>query len=139
MSLQSLEKIGRKIALLTVIAYPTLGFNNIQPAAAQPRDNYGAIAYSRQTRANGTSWNFATRDAAERAAVRECERYSGSGDCQSMIWFRNACAALAEADNGALGWAWNRDRGPAEREAVRQCFRYRGDNCKVIRWTCTDR
>ncbi|MEA5568358.1 hypothetical protein, partial [Anabaena sp. UHCC 0399] len=61
MSLRSLEKIGTNIALLTVIAYPILGFNNIQPAAAQRRDNYGAIAYSKGTRANGTAWNFATR------------------------------------------------------------------------------
>lgn len=139
MSLRRLEKVGTNILLLTVIAYPILVFNNIQVASAQRRDNYGAIAYSRETRANGTSWNFATRAAAERAAVRECENYSGSGDCRAVIWFRNACGALAVGDNGALGWAWNRDRSPAEREAVRQCAVYGGGGCKVVRWTCTDR
>lgn len=97
--------------------------------------NYGSIAYSTSTGAMGWSTNYRTRTAAERRARRECERYSGSGDCKPVVWVRNACAALATASNRAYGWAWNTRRDRAVQRSLVECSK-RGRSCKVRRVIC---
>ncbi|MDJ0678137.1 MAG: DUF4189 domain-containing protein [Calothrix sp. MO_167.B42] len=97
--------------------------------------NYGSIAYSTSTGAMGWSTNYGTRTAAERRARRECERYAGSGDCKPVVWVRNACAALATANNRAYGWAWNTRRYLATQRALEECSK-RGGSCKIRRVIC---
>ncbi len=98
-------------------------------------DLYGAIAFSPTTAAHGYSFDYANRAAAERKAINECERHAGSGDCKAILWFNNACGALAVGDTG-YGSGWGTDIQFASQYAVESCEEF-GDNCKVVRWVCT--
>jgi hypothetical protein len=104
------------------------------PVEGAAYDNYGAIAYSKNTGAWGTSYNFSTRSAAESHALRRC----GRGDCRIIVWFKNACGALAVGDNGAFGWGWAGSRATAEAIALTECSA-RARGCHVRCWACTDR
>lgn len=98
---------------------------------------YGAIAYSKSTGAYGYSGDYPTRAIAEERALSEC-RARGSG-CEVVIWFRNACAALATAGNGARGWAWSPTKAKAERSALEYCKKHGGRDCVVLCWSCSTR
>ncbi|MFE9319619.1 DUF4189 domain-containing protein [Nocardia sp. NPDC052278] len=39
-------------------------------------------------------------------------------DCSAYVYFVNACAAVAEAPDGSLAWAWGVDLADAEQSAV---------------------
>ena len=98
-------------------------------------DLYGAIAFSPSTSAHGYSFDYANRAAAEKRAINECEKDGGSGDCKAILWFHNACGALAVGDN-AYGSGWGTDIRYASQYAVESCEKFT-DNCKVVRWVCT--
>lgn len=99
------------------------------------QDLYGALAFSPSTGAHGYSFDYANRAAAEKRAINECERQSGSEDCRAILWFHNACGALAVGDN-AYGSGWGTDMLYAAQYAVESCKKFTA-NCKVIRWVCT--
>ena len=98
--------------------------------------SFGAIARSPSTQANGYSWNFTSQKAAETRALSECENNSGSGDCQILVWARNACMSLAEGSNGAAGSGWAADMIAAENTAKQVCQQYKGVNCAITRTIC---
>jgi hypothetical protein len=125
-----------QLLVATVFSAPTVGWVATLPALAN--DYYGAIAYSRSTGSHGYSYDYATSQAAELAALRGCESYSGTGDCQSLVVFQNACGALAQAANNAAGSGWGVDRTTAERYALESCSEV-GSSCRVVRWVCTSR
>jgi hypothetical protein len=102
-------------------------------AAAQ---SYGAIARSPTTEDKGYSWNYRTRAAAENRAISECESASDAGDCEVLIWARNACMSIAESKNGAAGTAWSTDEYEAESSAREVCRDYGGRNCTITRTIC---
>ncbi|MGH7892919.1 MAG: DUF4189 domain-containing protein [Thermodesulfobacteriota bacterium] len=68
-----------------------------------------------------------------RVQLRLCQ--PGSGDCQAILWFHNACGALALGDN-AYGSGWGTDMLYAALYAMESCLEMTG-NCKVVRWVCT--
>ncbi|MCA6517862.1 MAG: DUF4189 domain-containing protein, partial [Pseudanabaena sp. M110S1SP2A07QC] len=84
----------------------------------------------------GYSWNYSTRAAAENRAISECESISGAGDCEVLIWTRNACMSIAEGSNGAAGTAWSTSRRQAESKARQVCRDYDGVDCRVTRTIC---
>ncbi len=98
-------------------------------------DLYGAIAFSPSTGAHGYSFNYANRAAAEKRAINECEMNAGSDDCRAILWFHNACGALAVGDN-AYGSGWGTNMLYAAQYAVESCKKFTA-NCKVVRWVCT--
>ncbi len=98
--------------------------------------SYGAIARSPSTQDKGYSWNYTTRKAAETRALSECESISSAGDCQVLIWSRNACMSLAEGSNGAAGSGWDVKASTAETTAKQVCRDYQGVNCQVTRTIC---
>ncbi len=102
-----------------------------EQAAACYGGDFGAIAYSPSTGAAGWSYNYATRDAAENRALRECESSSGKGDCFVAVWVRDAWASLARAANLAYGWAWNTDKCTAQINALQECSQ-RGLDCSLV-------
>lgn len=121
------------IATTAAISMITLGTSR-----ALAVDYYGSIAYSRSTQVHGYSYDYTSQAEADWAAIQECQARSGTGDCQVVISFRNACGALAKAPNGAYGSGWGTDRTLAETYAVQSCSQYAG-GCQVIRWVCTSR
>jgi serine/threonine-protein kinase len=103
---------------------------------ALAQNSYGAIARSPSTQDKGYSWNYQTLAAAENRAISECESISGAGDCEVLIWTRNACMSIAEGSNGAAGTAWSTSRRQAESKARQVCRDYDGVDCRVTRTIC---
>lgn len=105
------------------------------PVAAPITARYGAIAYSRSTRAHGWAINHLSRQASENQALAGCGRHAR--DCFVPVWFKNGCGALAVGSNG-YGTGWGAGRYIAERIALRGCSRHTS-SCSVRRWACTSR
>lgn len=121
-------------SLLSVVALSLVSFLSLACAATEASaQNYGAIAFSPDSGAVGYSYNYRRRDLAEERALEE----RGRG-CRVVIWFRNACGALATGDGNGYGSGWSTSRGTAERIALNECAQHT-DNCRVIRWACTSR
>ena len=129
------SKISR-LAIAALIGAP------LSLAVATPKAHaqgyFGAIAYSEASGSHGYSYDFSTRSAAEVKAVRECENYSGYGDCRVLVWFQNGCGALAKSPSGAYGSGWGDQRVTAERYALEGCSQH-GQGCSITRWVCTSR
>jgi Domain of unknown function (DUF4189) len=102
------------------------------PAAAD--DYYAAIAFSQSNGNHGYSNNYGSRRSAEEASLSECR----DRGCTVVLWFKNACGALAVGDNNAYGTGWAPIRRRAEEIAMSNC-NDRSQNCNVIRWVCTTR
>jgi len=100
------------------------------PAAA---DYYGAIAFSQGSGAHGYSNDFDTRGGAEEQALQEC----GDG-CEVVLWFSNACGALAVGEDNGYGTGWASSRGEAEDIAMSNCNK-NSTSCSILRWVCTTR
>ena len=98
--------------------------------------NYGAIAFSPSTGGNGYAFGLSTRESAEQVAISECEKYSNSNDCQSVVTTEGGCAALAVGAD-SYGSAVGNSSNTAQRSALRNC-RSAGSGiaCQVIRWLC---
>jgi len=103
---------------------------------AQARDYYGAIAYSKTTRAQGYVYDSDSQDEAESEALVFCSDLAS--DCEPLIWFRNACGALAVSSEGAYSGTWGDDEATAERKSLAACGEYAKD-CQIVRWVCTTR
>ncbi len=112
-------------SLLALFCYPRDG---------SASDKYGAIAYSEETGHWGTAYDYSSQAAAEESALRRC----GSAGCRIVLWFRNACGALAVGDDGTLGWGWAGSRARAEVIALTECSA-RGSGCRILCWACTSR
>ena len=97
---------------------------------------HGAIAISPSSKALGWSYDYRSRYAAERAALRECRQHAN--DCRIATWFRNACGALSIGDNGGWGAHWGRNIHQAKYKSKRMCSKH-DSYCQVERWVCTTR
>lgn len=105
------------------------------PAISFAQDYYGAIAYSPRTGANGWAYDHQTREAAEKVALQNCRK--NAEDCQVLVWFKNACGAVARGPKG-YGWGWAPQQGGADIEATKACSTH-SKGCSVIRRVCTRR
>ena len=124
-----------KLAIAAAFALPLAVAHS--PNALAGRPYYGAIAVSPQTGAIGYSRNYLSEQAAVKAAVRSCEGYAGTGDCRGLVWFKNACGAIAGNGRG-WGSGWGTNRNIASSYALQSCSKY-GSRCRVIRTVCTSR
>ena len=116
---------------LTIVAAAVAAtFSTGTAMAAQ----FGAIAYSTGTGSHGFSYDYPSRRAAERAALGNCAAYAG--DCQVVVYFYNACGALAVGRHLGYGFAWNVRRGAAEAAAMANC-RANDTGCQLVRWVCS--
>jgi hypothetical protein len=105
----------------------------MQAAPASARDYYGAIAFSVENGALGWAYDYGSRSEAENEATSKC------GDsCSAVLWFRNACGAIATSSDHSYGTGWATERGEAEAIAMRGCRQHAND-CSVSRWVCTTR
>lgn len=102
-----------------------------QGAAAQ---SYAAIAYSPPTGQWGWARNYRSRAGAENAAMAQCRGAAGRG-CRVVIWFRNACGALATGPRG-YGSGWASRQAQANANALASC-RQHSRNCQVRVRVCT--
>jgi hypothetical protein len=89
----------------------------------------GAFAYDEATGKYGFSWNEATPQAAETAAMKGCV----SSSCKIVFRTgRHECGAIAMTENGKVwGGAKRNRREAAELAAVENCQKRTGGQCKV--------
>ena len=116
----------RKVALvfcLLISGCVVFPFGHSASAAS-----FGAIAFSQDTGAWGYSYKYRSRSAAERRALNEC-RGKGYG-CRIIVWFRDACGALAVGRANAYGWGWDAVRSRARGRALAAC-RARSSGCQL--------
>jgi hypothetical protein len=105
------------------------------PGPAFAVDYYGAIADSPSTRAHGWAKDHPSRETAERASISGCRKHAD--DCSAVLWFKNACGALATGPKGA-GWAWDQTQTLADQGALSACAKH-SSACTVKRRICTTR
>lgn len=93
---------------------------------------FAAISYNKNTGLYGYSKGYNTREAAEERAAQEC----GPG-CETILWTRDACAALATASSHAYGYGWDTDQESANQTAMNGCSEYAGD-CSLVVEVCSN-
>lgn len=123
--------ITRTIAGIVFLAAFAIG---ALAQSGEAQAGYGAIAYSPSSGAYGYSYNYPSRYTAESRALNECA--ARGGGCRVMVWFRNACGALATGAGRAYGWAWNTSRSAARARALAEC-RARTSGCYIRVLVCS--
>ena len=105
------------------------------PAGSNSKKTFGAIAFSRDTGANGYSFQYDNRSGAEARALKECGAYAS--DCTVASSFSDACGALAVGDGN--GWGASRAESiiKAERNALAACRSYDNANCEIEVSVCS--
>ncbi|MDP9902501.1 DUF4189 domain-containing protein [Variovorax ginsengisoli] len=134
--LLALLVLGSPRPSLAADAPPTL-------AAAVPSPSWGAIASmaSPTSSAYGFSFNQRTRDAAERAALAQCEKTTGrAGSCAVRAYFNRACGALAAGNYGEWGTGLAATADAAGKAAASQCDSHLPTQpCKTLVQVCSPR
>ena len=105
------------------------------PASAQSR--YGSIVFSQESGGRyawGMAWSYNSLSAARNRAVGECRRRGGR-NCREIVWFRDACGALAIGDNNGYGSGWGTSPSIAQRYAMSTC-RSANRNCRIADTRC---
>jgi hypothetical protein len=101
------------------------------PANASAYYNYwGALAISVRTGNTSSAINYGSANAAISAAVNTCGAY----DCQAVVYFANACGAVAQAQNLSWGSGWGARLSDAESWAIRGTSGY---GAHIVNWACT--
>lgn len=124
-----MNSMARSILFLLSVALSVASM----PATASAAE-FGAIAFSTSTGAHGYSHNFKSRVQAERVALRACRAYGGG--CRVVVYFYNACGALAVGRRNGYGFGWAPGRGTAKNIAMAAC-RQRTSSCRTVRSVCS--
>lgn len=98
----------------------------IEPA----EDRYGSIAMHIGLNGGASLEPGGSRTAARNSALASCRE--NHSNCQEVLWFRNACGALAySADGSRAGAGWGEHGIHAEFMANTRCRAAGGENCSV--------
>jgi serine/threonine-protein kinase len=110
--------------------YPGRGSGQSEP---QQNQKFGAIAFSQGSGAVGYSYDYVSSEDADRSALNSCGH-----DCNVVVWFSNACGALAVGAGRGYGATWAGSQLEAENMAMSRCGA-NTTNCDIVRWVCTSR
>ena len=100
---------------------------------------WGAIARSTETGTLGGARGFADRSSAEDAALRDCIAHENAmTGCQVVVYFHDACGAVAAATDGSWGSDWGHDAAEAAAKASPTCMDYGGTDCAVVASLCSN-
>ena len=124
--------MARLLALIAVII--------LAAGPAWAEGSFGAIAYSPAADNSAAATDKPNRDEAEQAALASCRKATKSNpdSCQSAIWFKNACGALAkDKKSTAWGTGWGDTQKIATNWAVGVCKQYGGTDCKLVVSACS--
>ena len=103
------------------------------PSIGLTQELFGAFAYSAKERKHGWANNYPSRKAAEQAALDQCRK--NAADCQSILWFRNACGALVTGPD-AVAADWAEDQNAAVNKALKTCAA-KSTSCALTQSFCT--
>lgn len=116
-----------------VLAGPSASAQNT--AAAK----FGAFAYSAKARDMGAAYDWTSRAAAEKAAMKNCADHSDKAkDCAVVLWFSNSCGAFALTPEGIFGTGYGPGKYIAEGYALQYCHdNGGGEQCAIKQSSCT--
>ena len=114
------------VAAFAVATPLTFGHLAAFATTVSQEDMFGAIATSGD--AYGFSYDYASREEAEDAAIANCP----ADDCATQISFRNACGAVVRGE-GRVAWGVGVSREDAVDNALFEC----GEECELLVWACT--
>ncbi|RDI67254.1 DUF4189 domain-containing protein [Nocardia pseudobrasiliensis] len=100
--------------VLTVPVVAALTSVGAGPADAAAGDLYGAMSLSPSTGTVAYAVNYSNQGMADGGSNVKCGVY----DCQVVVRFANACAAVAQGADHRFGWAWAPTKVEAEKAAV---------------------
>ena len=96
---------------------------------------YGAWAFNSKTGIAGGALDMDSRAAAEREAIKTCEKGGSNKPCKIGVWVRNGCIAVAQ---GKLGkkvktfYGMEPSPGQAEPSALRKCQASGSSQCSIV-------
>ena len=95
---------------------------------------YGARAVNLKTGISGGALDMDSRAAAEREAIRTCEREGSNKPCVIAASVRNGCIAVAQGNKGKIlkTFYGMKEPGLAETEALRKCRAAGVSGCKIV-------
>jgi hypothetical protein len=125
-----MDQYGRPVE---AAPYPNEPGSQNQGDFGAQQGHFGAIAFSRHSGAVGYSYDYSSGAAAEQSALNSC-----GGDCRVVVWFRNACGALAVGAGRGYGATWADTQSDAESLAINTC-RANTTDCGVAQWVCTSK
>ena len=109
---------------------------------------WGAIAYNSATAAYGVAYNYRSRNAAQKAALKHCKQAL----CRSLVSFRGGCAAVAAERRvvqqfgskkvtyrytGTYGYGRAPTKQVAINRAITECQKRSVEFCRMRVWVCT--
>ncbi len=100
-------------------------------SGAAAAETYAAISYSQETGAYGYANRYDTQDGAEERAAQEC-----GPSCETVIWARDACAALFIGNGNGYGVGWSADEDETVRIASEECSAQTSD-CGLKAMVCS--
>ena len=124
------------LASLNVYAHSCGG--EYQPATGTCRiidsSGYGAWAVNLKTGIAGGALNMDSREAAEKEAIKTCEKGGRNAPCIVSAWVRNGCIAVAQGNEGKQSRVFSGTTKPgrAEVEALRKCQAAGVPQCKIV-------
>ena len=95
---------------------------------------YGALAVNLKPGISGGALDMDSRAAAEREAIRTCEREGSNKPCVIAASVRNGCIAVAQGNKGKIlkTFYGMKEPGLAETEALRKCRAAGVSGCKIV-------
>ena len=95
---------------------------------------YLALAINTKTGMSGGALDMDSRAAAEREAIKTCERGGSNAPCKVLVWARNGCVASAHGDEGKRPRLFSVTGKPgfAEAEALRRCQAAGVPGCRIL-------
>ena len=95
---------------------------------------YLALAMNMKTGMSGGALDMDSRAAAEREAIKTCERGGSNAPCKVLVWARNGCVASAHGDEGKRPRLFSVTGKPgfAEAEALRRCRAAGVPGCRIL-------
>lgn len=95
---------------------------------------YLALAINTKTGMSGGALDMDSRAAAEREAIKTCERGGSNAPCKVLVWARNGCVASAHDDEGKRPRLFSVTGKPgfAEAEALRRCRAAGVPGCRIL-------
>jgi len=114
------------LSLMVVASSPTSA-QSLYGSTAFSQDSGGGYAW-------GMAWSYGSLSEARNGAISECRRHGGT-NCFEVVWFRDACGALAIGDNNGYGSGWGTSSSLAEQYALNSCRSY-NRNCRIAISRC---
>lgn len=91
-------------------------------------DLFGAVAYSQSTRHAGWVWGHETREQAEAAALKKCDRR----DAAVVVWAKNSWISFSHGDGTSHGWGWDPNSEDAAKQTALTNCSNRAKGCHTV-------